>query len=159
MVLIKDPSSSLSFRWTSSSSSCSYQSNIVFVSGGISPQVLEMFSISPLQAYPLRCCFPNNPAQSFLARMLSKFNCDRSCHFLLRSFVPMIYLWFFHPEALCCRSFQPIISFCQRSSSFRAYTFNQSVVPFCSSSFRLIKPCISFQPECCLNLVFPDPLP
>ena len=29
--------------------------------------------------------------------------------------------------------------------------FNRSIVPLCSSSFRLIKPCISFQPECCLR--------
>ena len=36
-----------------------------------------------------------------------------------------------------------------------AYPFNRSVVPFCSSSFRLIKPCISFQPNCCLRFFLP----
>ena len=41
-----------------------------------------------------------------------------------------------------------------RSYSFHTHPFNRSVVSFCSSSFRLIKPCISFQPECCPNLFF-----
>ena len=37
--------------------------------------------------------------------MLSKFICDRSWHFLLHSFIPVIYLLFFLPEALWRCSF------------------------------------------------------
>ena len=47
-----------------------------------------------------------------------------------------------------------IISLHQRLCSFHDCPFNRSVVPFCSSSFRLIKPCISFLPECCPNFFF-----
>ena len=36
------------------------------------------------------------------ARMPSKFNCGRSWHFLLHSFIPMVYLIFVLPEALWC---------------------------------------------------------
>ena len=39
------------------------------------------------------------------------------------------------------------------SCYFHAYPFNRSVVPFCSSSFRLINHCISFQPEYFLVLL------
>ena len=69
MVLLKDPSSSLSFRWTSSSSSCSYQSNLVFVSGRISPQDFDVFSISPQQTYSFRCWFFQQPRSNLLLKM------------------------------------------------------------------------------------------
>ena len=63
-------------------------SNQLFsVSGRLSPHNFEMFSISPQQAYSFRCWFSNNSVQSFFVRMLFKFNCGRSCHFLLRSFL------------------------------------------------------------------------
>ena len=39
---------------------------LFFVSGRISPHSLEMFSISPLQAYSFRCWFSNNSVITFL---------------------------------------------------------------------------------------------
>ena len=55
------------FGEISFSSACSYQSNpLFFVSGRISPQVFEMFSISPLQAYSFRCWFSNNSVITYL---------------------------------------------------------------------------------------------
>ena len=79
--------------------------SIVSVSGQLSPHHFEMFAISPQQACAFRCWFSNNSVQFFFARMLSKFICGRSWHFLLHSIIPMIYLLFFLLEALWCCSF------------------------------------------------------
>ena len=58
-----------------------------------------------------------------------------SCQVLVNSF---------HLQAECCPNYiilRPTLS-----------CFNRSIVPLCSSSFRLFKLCISFQLGCCLNL-------
>ena len=49
--------------------------------------------------------------------------------------------------------FSLIISFCQ-ACYFLAYPFNRSVASPLRVLFHLIKSCISFQPECCPNLIF-----
>ena len=85
--------------------------------------------------------------------MPSKFNCGRSCHFLFHSIIPMIYLLFFLPGALWCCSRWPIISFSQDHVIFLLIHLT-GVLCSHSSSFHLIKFCISFQPECCSNLIF-----
>ena len=55
-------------------SPCSYQFNLVSIYGRFSPQVLEMFSISPQQACSFRCWFPNNSVKSFFLRVLSQIH-------------------------------------------------------------------------------------
>ena len=40
--------------------------SMVSISGRLSPHSLEMFSISPLQAYSFRCWFSNNSVLTFL---------------------------------------------------------------------------------------------
>ena len=65
---------------------------------------LEKFSISPLQAYSFRCWFFQQLRSNLLGRVLSKIICGRSWHFLLHSFIPMIYLLFLLLEAWWCCS-------------------------------------------------------
>ena len=57
----------LSSRWNSFSSSCSYQSNLLFsVIGRISAHNFEMSSISPRQAYPFAVDNPITPFENML---------------------------------------------------------------------------------------------
>ena len=97
-------------------------------SGRMSPHSLEMFSISPLQAYSFRCWFSNNSVQSFFARMLSKFICGRNCHFLLRPFIPTIQLLFFRSGGIVMLLFSLIILLWQDHVLLLASPFNRSVV-------------------------------
>ena len=138
VVSINDPSFSpiLSAKGVVISLLTSIQS-FVSVSGMYSPHSLEMFSISPLQAYSFRCWFSNNSVQFFFARVLSKFFCGRSWHFLLHYVIPMIYLLFFLPEALWCCSRWPIISFCQDHVIFLLIHLTEVLCSH-SSSFILL---------------------
>ena len=121
--------------------------SIVSVSGRISPHSFEMFSISPLQPCSFCCWFSNN---SVLASVVTVLSQDivflRSLHSILT----------FVPEALWCSSFQPIISFCQRSWSFHAYPFNLSDVSSWQVSSHLVKIMFNsfhLQSECCPNYI------
>ena len=129
--------------------------SIVSISGGISPHNFEMFSISPQQTYSFRCWFSNNSVQFFFARVFCKLICGRSWHFLLNSPMAIIYLLFFHSGGIVMLLSSTHLLGLSGPCSFHAYPVNRSVVPFCSSSFRLIKPCTSFQPECCLKSFLP----
>ena len=104
-----------------------------------------MYFIRPYQAYYFRCGFSNN---SVLASVVTVLSQDivflRSLHSILT----------FVPEALWCSSFQPIISFCQRSCSFHAYPFNRSVVSSFQVSSHLVKfNSFHLQAECCPNYI------
>lgn len=59
----------------------------------------------------------------------------------------------FVPEALKCCSFQPIISFVKDHVLFVLIHLTGVLCPLLKF-FHFIKPCISFQPECCSNLFF-----
>ena len=144
----------LSFRWDKFLVSLFLSIQSFSVSGKLSPHNVEMPSISPLQVCPSVVGVPTtpfdpSPKDAFSSSLWQKLA------FLLHSFISMIYILFLSSGGIAMLFFSPIISFCQRSCSFHAYPFNRSVVPFCSSSFRLIKPCISFLLECCPNLFFP----
>ena len=83
--------------------------------------------------------------------MFFKFNCGRSCHFLLRSF--------FSNDPASILSFQRHcdVSLFDPLSRFAKIMFFPclSILPECcslfSSPFLLIKLCFSFLPECCPN--------
>ena len=128
---------------------------IFSVSGRLSPHNFEMYSVRPYQAYSFSLLVFQQLRSTLLLKMPFQAFCGISWHFLLHSPISIIYLLFFRSGGIAMLFFSPIISFCQRSCSFRAYPFNRSVVPFCSSSFLLIKPCISFLPECCLRSFLP----
>ena len=72
-----------------------------------------MYSVRPYQAYSFHCWCSNNSVSTLLLRIPFQALCGRSWHCLLQSFIPMIYLLFFIPEALCCCSLRPIFLFCQ----------------------------------------------
>ena len=111
--------------------------SIVSVSGWLSPHNFEMFSISPQQAYSFRCWFSNNSVQSFFVRILFKFNCGGSCHFLLRSFLSNWSSFY---------SFGGILSLTQYlggfvmllSSTYHYAIFSTSVVKFMFYSLLLV---------------------
>ena len=129
--------------------------SIVF-GGRISPYSFEKFSISPLQAY----FFSWLVFQQFCSILLLKMPFQALLWQKLRFSSPFPHFNYLYSILLFRRHchvalFNPSSRFCQRSCSFCAYPFNRSVVPFCSSFFRLIKPCISFQPECCLRSFLP----
>src|SRR3954467_13702300 len=120
---------------------CSLSSwwNTFFISSLISSK--QLFSlVAEAHLTILRCCHKPTTSLFFsllvfqqlrsnlLGRMLSKFNCGRSCHFLLRSFVPTFYLLFFRYGGIVILLFSLIISFCQDQVLFLAYPFNRSVV-------------------------------
>ena len=65
---------------------------IFFVCGRFSPQVLEMFSLSPQQAYSFVVGFPNNSVQSFFLRMLSQIHLRQNMLF----FFSVLFFAFFH---------------------------------------------------------------
>ena len=140
MVLINDPIFSFSSRWRSFSSLWCSQSNQWFpLVAGCHLIVLRCFH-KPTTSLFFSLLVFQQLRYNLLGRVLSKLSCGRSWHFLLHSVVPMIYLVFFLPEALWC---------CSLHSSSRI----EYRVLF-SSSFHLIKSCISFQPECCPILIF-----
>ena len=101
---------------------------IVSVSGRFSPHNFEMFSISPQQACAFRCWLSNNSVKSYFARMLSKFICGKSCHFLLRPFYPNNLASILSFRRHCDVALFTNHLVLSRSCSFRAYPFNQSVV-------------------------------
>ena len=127
---------------------------IVFVSGRMSPHSLEMFSISPLQTCAFRCWFCNNSVQFFFTKMLSKLICGGSWHFLLHSFISMIYLLFFLLEALWCCSFHSSSCFV-KIMFFSLLLHLTGVLCHLFKFFHLIKFCLSFQPEWCLKSFSP----
>jgi len=149
MVLINDPISSFILSGAISfSSPCSYQSNSFPVSGRLSPHSLEMLSISPQQACASRLWFSNNSVRFFFARMLSELICGRSWHFLLHSFISMIYLLLFISSGGIVMLLSSLIfSVCEDRVFFRAYPFNRSVV-FSFEYSHLIKFCLPSQQEC-----------
>ena len=110
----------------------------------------EKFSISPLQTCAFRCWFSNNSVQFFFARMLPKLICGTSWHFLLHSFIPMIYLLFFLLEALWCCSFHSSSCFV-KIMFFSLLLHLTGVLCHLFKFFHLIKFFLSFQPECCLS--------
>ena len=85
--------------------------------------------------------------------MLFKLFCGRSWHFLLHSFISIIYILFFRSGGLVMLLFSIIISNCEDHDLFLLILLT-GVCARCSCSFHLIKSCISFQPECCPILIF-----
>ena len=115
MVLINDQVLHLSSRWNSFSSSCSYQSNLLFsVIGKISAHNFEMSSISPHQAYPFRCgFFPTtpfdpSPKDAFSSSIFTEVGIFSSILLFQLSI-----FCFFLLEALWSCSLQPIFLSCQ----------------------------------------------
>ena len=78
---------------------------IVFVSGRLWPHSFEMFFHKPTTNLFVSLLVFQQLHYNLLGRVLSKFTCGKSCHFLLHSFIPAIYLLFFLPKALWCCSF------------------------------------------------------
>ena len=139
----------LSSRWNNFLISLSISIQFFFTWVAGCHLIIWDVSHKTISSFFFSCWFSNNSVLAFVVSVLSQDLVSlRSLHSILT----------FVPEALWCSSFQPIISFCQRSCSFHAYPLNRSVVPFCSSSFRLIKSCITSQPECFSKLFFLVPL-
>ena len=76
---------------------------ICFRSGRISPQFWEVFHKPTTSLFVSLLVF-QQLRYNLLGRVLSKFFYGRSWHFLLHSFIPMIYLLFFLPGPLWCCS-------------------------------------------------------
>ena len=104
----------------------------------------EMFSISPLQAYSFHCCFSNNSVITLLEGCLPRlFVAEVVIFFSILSF-PTIQLLSFRFRGIVMLFFSPIISFCQRSCSFRAYPFNRSAVSIIPLLTGLASKCFHF---------------
>ena len=115
------------------------------ITGQLSPHSLEMFSISPLQAYSFRCWFSNNPFLTFLGGCFqSSFVAEVGISFSILLFQWSIFYSFFqrHCDVALFTHHLELWGSC----SFLSYPFNWSVV-FSFKFFHFIKTCISFQPE------------
>ena len=125
---------------------------ICFRSGRISPQFREVFH-KPTTSLFVSLLVLQRLRDNLLERVLSELICGRSWHFLLHYVIPMIYLLFLLPEALWCCSFHSSSRF-WGSCSFVLIHLT-GVLCSNSSSFHLIKFCLSCQPECCLKSFLP----
>ena len=104
VVLINDLSFLLSFRWKKFSSlRWSQTSNCFSLVAECHPIVLRCFH-KPTTSLFFSLLVFQQLCYNLLGRVLSKLFCGRSWHFLLHSFIPMIYLLFFIPAALSCCS-------------------------------------------------------
>ena len=112
-----------------------YQLYYLFRSGRISPQVLRCLH-KPTRIISFCCWFSNNSLQFFFARVLSKFFCGRSWHFLLHLLFQWSFFYSFfwrHGDVALFTHNLELWGSC----SFHAYPFNRSVVPSAQVLFIL----------------------
>ena len=104
VVLINDPSFLLSSRRKKFSSLLwSQTSNCFSLVAECHPIVLRCFH-KPTTSLFFSLLVFQQLRSNLLGRVLSKIICGRSWHFLLHSFISMIYLLLFLPESLWCCS-------------------------------------------------------
>ena len=127
--------------------------SFVFISGRISPQDFEMFSISPQQAYSFFCrFFPTTP---FDPSPKDAFSSSFEVEYVVFSFVLLIpFLHLFRRHCVVARFTHHVKLW--RSCSFHAYPFNRSVVSSFQVSSHLVKIMFNsfhLQSECCPNYI------
>ena len=115
--------------------------SMVSISGRLSPHSLEMFSISPLQAYSFRCWFSNNSVITFLEGCFpSSFVAEVGIFFSILLFQWSIFYSFFrrHCDVALFTHHLELWGSC----SFHAYPFNRSVVSSAQVLF-ILSSCLS----------------
>ena len=100
---------------------------IDFVSGWFSPQMLRCFH-KPTTNLLFSLLVFQQLCSNLLARMLSKFNCGRSCHFLLRSLYHNDLVSILSFRSHCDAALFTHLLVLSRSCPFRVYPLNRSVV-------------------------------
>ena len=125
--------------------------SMVSICGRLSPHSLEMFSVNPLQAYSFRCWFSNNSVITFLEGCFpSSFVAEVGIFFSILLFQWSIFYSFF--RRLCdVALFTHHVELWGHVLFFHIHL--TAVLCSHSISFHLNKSCISFQPECCPNLI------
>ena len=125
MVIISDPSSSLSSRGDKLLVSLFLSIKSFSVSGRLSPHNFEMLSISPFQAYPIVVGVPTTPFDRSHKDAFKLIRGRRYC-FLHRSFIPSSHFFRRHRDVALLN---PSSCFVRDYVLLLAYPFNRSVVP------------------------------